>query len=213
MPLLSSTMLPLTKSPPAQADAGSSGTTASQARYSEQSSDDSLRQGCLDQHRLAQKYLYQRYFGRLLSIPMRYTGDRSDAVEVLNQAFLKIFDSMSTYQGTGPFAGWMARIVFHCSIDHVRRQAAYRRKIKLEDAQEAPIENEIVRQLEGEDLFLLIQALPTTARTVFSLHVVDGYKHAEIATMLGIGEGTSKWHLNDARRRLKMLLAKRPNLL
>ncbi len=181
--------------------------------YTERSTDDELRQGCLDNHRLAQKYLYQRYFGRLLSIPMRYTGDRSDAVEVLNQAFLKIFDAMATYQAIGSFAGWMARIVFHCSIDFVRRRTAYQKKVVLGEVAEAPIESEIVRNLEGEALYQLIQSLPPPARSVFSLYVVEGYKHAEIAAMLGIEEGTSKWHLNDARRRLKILLTQRPNLL
>ena len=181
--------------------------------YTERCSDDMLREGCLENHRLAQKYLYQRYYSRFLNIPMRYTGDRSDAVEVLNQAFLKIFDSISTYQATGSFAGWMARIVFHCSIDFVRRRTAYQKHIVLGEVTEAPIDNEIVRELEGEALYQLIQALPPPARSVFSLYVVDGYKHAEIAAMLGIEEGTSKWHLSDARRRLKILLAQRPNLL
>lgn len=181
--------------------------------YTARSTDDELRQGCLDHHRLAQKYLYQRYFGRLLAIPMRYTGDRADAVEVLNQAFLKIFDAMSSYQAIGSFAGWMARIVFHCSIDFVRRRTAYQKKVVLGEVTEVPIESEIVRDLESEALYQLIQLLPPAARSVFSLYVVDGYKHAEIAAMLGIEEGTSKWHLNDARRRLKILLIQHPNLL
>ena len=181
--------------------------------YTVRSTDDELRQGCLDNNRLAQKYLYQRYFGRLLPIPMRYTGDRDDAVEVLNQAFLKVFEALATYQATGSFAGWMARIVFHCSIDFVRRRTAYQKHVVLGEVTETPIDNEIVRDLESEDLYAMIQCLPSAARTVFSLYVVDGYKHAEIADMLGIEEGTSKWHLSDARRRLKILLTQRPNLL
>ena len=83
----------------------------------------------------------------------------------------------------------------------------------LGEVTEAPIESEIVRDLESEALYQLIQLLPPAARSVFSLYVVDGYKHAEIAAMLGIEEGTSKWHLNDARRRLKILLTQHPNLL
>ncbi len=182
-------------------------------RYTERSTDDELRQGCLDHQHLAQKYLYQRYFGRLLRIPMRYTGDRADAVEVLNHAFLKIFDAMASYQATGSFAGWMARIVFHCSIDFVRRRTAYQKHVVLGEVLQTPIDNDIVRDLESEALYELVQCLPAAARSVFSLYVVDGYKHAEIAEMLGIEEGTSKWHLSDARRRLKILLTQRPNLL
>jgi len=132
---------------------------------------------------------------------------------VLNHAFLKIFDAMASYQAIGSFAGWMARIVFHCSIDFVRRRTAYQKNMVLGEVLETPIDNEIVRDLESEALYALVQCLPAAARSVFSLYVVDGYKHAEIAKMLGIEEGTSKWHLSDARRRLKILLTQRPNLL
>jgi RNA polymerase sigma-70 factor (ECF subfamily) len=171
--------------------------------YYPTSTDENLRQGCLERHPLAQKYLYNRYFGRLLGIAMRYTSDRDEAIGVLNQAFLKIFTNMDQYSGMGSFDGWMAKVVLHTSIDHVRSQVTYRRSIYFHTEADGRVLNEGLEQLQTEDIFRLIQQLPPATRTVFSLYVVDGYKHSEIAEMLGIDEGTSKWHLFQARRLLQ----------
>lgn len=171
--------------------------------YHEKSTDQELLQGCRDQHPLAQKYLYQRYFGKLLGISMRYTSNRSEAIEVLNTAFLKIFDSILQYRESGTFGGWMSRIVFHASIDYIRSRSSYRKVMDYSTEADQPIYNEVVGRLEAEDLFKLIQQLPPATRSVFSLYVIEGYIHREIADMLGIDEGTSKWHLSQARRLLQ----------
>ncbi len=176
--------------------------------YSLSSPDEMLCQGCAQQHPLAQKYLYQRYFGRLLGIAMRYTTDREEAIGVLNQAFLKIFTNIRQYSGAGSLAGWMAKIVLHTAIDHVRSQAVYRRLVDFNSTAQGYAFNEALDHLQAEDLLRLIQRLPPASRTVFSLFVVEGYKHIEIAQMLGIDEGTSKWHLFQARRLLQEMVKK-----
>ncbi len=176
--------------------------------YHPTSPDERLIQGCLNQHPLAQKYLYQRYFGRLLGIAMRYTSDRDEAIGVLNQAFLKIFTNLNQYSGVGSFVGWMAKVVLHTAIDYVRSQVTYRRTIHFHTEADGHVLNEGLDQLQAEDILHLIQQLPPATRTVFSLYVVDGYKHSEIAAMLGIDEGTSKWHLFQARRLLQERLGR-----
>ncbi|MDX2134990.1 MAG: sigma-70 family RNA polymerase sigma factor [Saprospiraceae bacterium] len=176
--------------------------------YHLQSTDDELRAGCIQQHRLAQQYLYQRYFGQLLGTAWRYTQDREEAVEVTNAAFLKIFNSLEKYQDTGSFGGWMAKIVIHTAIDHVRHQAVYRRNMNATVEADLPVHNDSLSRLETEDLLRLIQQLPPASRSVFSLYVIDGYKHREIADLLGIDEGTSKWHLSTARKELQQLVKK-----
>lgn len=181
----------------------STGTT-----YNANSTDDVLRGGCIDNNRLAQQILYKRYFGKFMGLAMRYTGDRDEAVEVLNKAFLKIFNSMEQYRSEGAFGGWMARIVFHTAIDHVRIRNAYQKNLVFDlDTADQPICNDIIGQLEAEDLFRLVQNLPERARAVFSMYVLDGYKHHEIATILNIEEGTSKWYLAQARNELKNRIA------
>ena len=174
--------------------------------YHERSTDDELVHGCLEQHRLAQKYLYQRYFGRLFGTALRYTGSRAEAIEVLNTAFVKIFASLSSYRGAGALGAWMTRIVFHTAIDHVRREAAFYRDLRRDDEADLPVENTALNDLGVEELYALIQELPPGPRTVFSMYVIDGYKHHEIAAALGIDEGTSKWRLNQARRTLQRRL-------
>ncbi len=172
-------------------------------QYHVKSTDEELRQGCLEQHRLAQQYLYQRYFGRFLGIAMRYTNNREDATDVLNQAFLKIFNNLHQYQETGPFGGWMAKIVLHTAIDHARQMSTYRKVINFSIEADQSVESDISGQLDVEDLYRLIQKVTPASRTVFSLYVVEGYKHHEIADMLGITVGTSKWHLSNARMEMK----------
>ena len=178
-------------------------------RLNEHSSDDALRFGCCQGDALAQKYLYQRWFGKLLGVPMRYTSNREEAIEVLNTAFLKIFESIQNYRMTekGTFSGWMARIVFNTSIDFVRKKSNYQQKYDWNAEADLPIENEVLGKLAAEDIYQFIQQLPATTRSVFSLFALDGYKHSEIAEMLEITEGTSRWHVGQARKTLRTLVS------
>ena len=164
-------------------------------------------QGCIEGNRLAQKYLYQRYYGQYVVIPMRYLNNREDALGVLNQAFLKIFNSLEQFKGDGPLAAWMGKIVLHTTLDHVRSQKTYRQKIHFPtEPEEQPIRDEAMDNLLAEELLALIQKLPDTTRAVFSLYVIDGFKHREIAEQLSIEENTSKWYLSQARRQLQDML-------
>lgn len=175
-------------------------------KYSAKNTDNELVEGCLQGERLAQKVLYERYFGKMLGIAMRYTKHQEEAIEILNAAFLKVFTGLDSYQDNNNLAGWIAKIVFNCSIDHVRRHTKYRQVMSFEIEQEPPIFNDSINNLQAEDLFKLIQKLPAASRNVFCLYVVDGYKHKEIADMLSITVGTSKWHLANARKELQDLI-------
>ncbi len=175
-------------------------------QYSKTSTDRELIEGCKAQHRLAQKYLYQRYYGRMLGISMRYTHNESEAIDVLNRAFLKVFHSLDQYEDQGSLSGWIARIVFNTTIDYVRQQVKYRQVMDFTTVRDSSIEAEAIQQLYAEDLYRYIQQLPATTRTVFSLYVIDGYKHREIAEMLEINENTSKWHLAKGKQQLQKVL-------
>ncbi len=175
-------------------------------KYTSKSSEQDLILGCRKEHPLAQKYLYQKYFGKMLGISMRYTSNRDEAVEVLNTAFFKVFTCIHQFKEPGSFGGWVARIVFNCSIDHVRKQVSYKKAIDLNSEKETSINNDAIDNLATEDLYKAIQLLPPSSRTVFCLYVIDGYKHHEIGEKLGISEGTSKWHLSTARKQLQKIL-------
>ncbi|MCB0643093.1 MAG: RNA polymerase sigma factor [Phaeodactylibacter sp.] len=175
-------------------------------RYCPESTDLELINGCKEGDRLAQKYLYERYFGRVLGISMRYTGNKEEAVEVLNLAFLKVFENIGQFKSKGSLGGWIAKIVFNTSIDFVRSQVTYRKVMDFNTEQEVPIQNDALDNLAVEDIFQFIQQLPAANRTVFCMYVIDGYKHQEIAEQLEISEGTSKWYLSEARKQLRHLM-------
>lgn len=175
-------------------------------KYTLESTDDELISGCLQQHRLAQKYLYQKYYGKMLGIAMRFSSNRSEANDILNRGFLKVFTKLEKYEPTGSFSGWVAKIIWRTALDYIRSQAKYKNITDIETAYDLGMESSVIDDLIAEDLFKVIQELPPASRTVFSLYVVDGYKHHEIATLLNISEGTSKWHLSDAKKRLRKRL-------
>lgn len=174
--------------------------------YTPESQDELLLEGCLKENRLAQKYLYQRYAGVMLGICMRYAGSRDEAMEMLNAAFFRVFKSIHQFDGSGALKAWISKIVIHACIDWVRSQAAYRKRFVLGVTREAAINNGALEKLNEEDLLEKVQLLPPTSRLVFTLFVIEGYSHKEIAEVIDISVGTSKWHLSEARKRLKEML-------
>jgi RNA polymerase sigma factor (sigma-70 family) len=167
-----------------------------------------LIRGCLENNRNAQERLYKRFYPVMMPLCVRYVKDRNDALEVLNDAFLKVFKQLSTYDTSkAMLSTWMRRIVINTAIDHLRRQKTIRDREMFPDHIEEPgIDNEAISKMSGDELLRLIRQLPVTTRLVFNLYGIDGFSHREIAEMLGISEGTSRWHLSDARRQLKLII-------
>jgi RNA polymerase sigma-70 factor (ECF subfamily) len=175
------------------------------------SSEDDIQiiiQGCLKNDRKAQEELYKRFYPVMMAICLRYVRDRNDALEVLNDTFLKVYKQLSRYEpAKGVLYTWMRAILINTALDALRKQKAIRDREMLPDEAEEPgIDNVALSKLTGDELLATINRLPITSRLVFNLYVVDGYAHKEIASMMGIGEGTSRWHLNDARRQLKLII-------
>ena len=175
--------------------------------YTSNSTDDALLEGCRKHNRLAQKQLYRRYYPRVLGIAMRYTGQPSEANDVLNQSFLKVFNKIETYS-EGSLSGWIATIVTNTAIDFIRKNTRYKQVMDFEIVQDIRLEAETLEQLYVEDLLKEIQRLPADSRAVFSMYVIDGYKHREIAEVLDININTSKWHLAEAKKLLKKRIQK-----
>lgn len=134
---------------------------------------------------------------------MRYTGSRPEAEDVLNRAFLKIFQSIGEYSEQGSLFGWMATITLRTAIDFVRSQVKMRSVFRFGEPPETPHDDGMLAQLQAEDIYRLIQQLPPDQRAVFSMNVVEGYTHREIAELLGINENTSKWRLAEAKKQLR----------
>ncbi len=177
-------------------------------QFNAESTDEILIKGCLKKNRQAQKCLYMKYFSSMMKICYRYTTDENQAQEVLNDAFFKVFTSIEKYNATGPLEAWMAKIVFHTSIDHVRKNTVYKRTIELDELPEIQINEDAISNLGKDELMSLIENLAPSSRNVFMMYTIDGYQHKEIAELLSISIGTSKWHLANARKELQMMLKK-----
>ena len=163
---------------------------------------DELILRCKKQDVKAQGALYKRYSGILFSICLRYSPNKTEAEDNLQDAFLTIFKKIEQYKGKGSFEGWIKRITVNTVLQKYRKQRVY----NIED--EAQIEQEDDVTIDAETVpldFLLkiIQELPDRYRLVFTMYVMDDYSHKEIAKMLGISDGTSKSNLARARGILK----------
>lgn len=176
--------------------------------YHLKNTDEELLTGCRAGDRLAQRHLYERYFSKGMGICMRYSGSREEALEVLNLAFLKVFQNLDKYQPSGTLGSWIARIAFNTAMDHLRSQQTYRKVIHFPEVQERGFNDDAFPQLEAEYLYKMVQELTPAARSVFSLYVIDGYRHKEIGEMLGMDEATSRWHLAQARKSLQARITK-----
>jgi len=144
----------------------------------------------------------------MLGVCMRYASCRDEAVEMLNAGFYKVFQNIRQYEGRGALKGWIAKVVMYTCIDWVRSQATYRKRMDYDAERELPIDNLALQNLAVEDLLEKVQKLPAATRMVFSLYVLDGYTHKEIGRELGISDGTSKWHLSEAKKRLQKMIKK-----
>jgi RNA polymerase sigma-70 factor (ECF subfamily) len=144
----------------------------------------------------------------MMTLCTRYTKDRNDALEVLNDAFLKVFKRLESYDpAKSSLYTWMKKIVINTAIDFLRKMQAYHNmEVMLVDEENAGIENEALQKMNGEELFKMIRQLPAVTRLVFNMYIVDGFSHREIGSLLGISEGTSRWHVSEARRRLKIII-------
>jgi len=165
--------------------------------------------------RKAQYELYKDCFGYMMSISLRYQNDHQAAEDVVNRAYLKILKSLSSYDVSKPFKPWMARITVNENIDACRKSKKLRTVMNFDselvnaDSNLKNFEyNEAEENLQADQLREMITQLPETTKLVFNMYVVEGYKHQEIGEQLGLTTGTSKWHLNSARKRLKAMIIK-----
>jgi len=159
---------------------------------------------CRANDRSAQELLYKRYYGKMMAMCMRYTGNRDDAMEVLNAGFLKVFKSLDSYRSNGSFDGWVYRIIYNSVIDKLRSRMKEIKTVEVDnDMTISGIDSSSIQQLYVQDLMGLLNALPEATRVVFNMFAIEGYQHNEISERLNISEGTSKWHVNQARKLLK----------
>lgn len=163
-----------------------------------------LINGCIRNDRRAQELLYKQFYNAMATVCMRYTQNEHDAVEVLNNGFMKVFKNMHQFdkEKAGLYT-WIRKIMINTSIDFIRQNQKHLNKVEIGRATEPFTGSEALQKLDAEELLALIRKLPPSTQLVFNLYVVEGYTHKEIGVKMGISEGTSKWHLSEARRLLQ----------
>lgn len=141
-----------------------------------------------------------------MSICLRYTVSREEALDVLNEGFLKVFTKLGQYDAAKSLKGWIRRILINTAIDTYRQQHKHHYHTGLEGVQQEQGDPSVLDQLSYDEIITEIQQLTPAYRTVFNLYVLDGFTHEEIAALLGISIGTSKSNLFRARAHLQQRL-------
>ncbi len=175
-------------------------------------------QGCINAKRESQKAFYKMFYGFSMGICMRYCSFQEDAVEVINDGFLKIFRQLHAFAPKhesyeSSLKGWMKTIFIHTAIDHYRKNNKNRFSMELNDEQyvQADTDADAIDKMSYKQIIALVQQLSPGYRAVFNLYVIDGYKHEEIATRLNISVGASKSNLSKARLNIQKMLKESAN--
>ncbi len=172
--------------------------------------EEELVEACGRNDRRAQEAFYRRFFPHMWSMTMRYLQDEDKAMDVLNMGFLKVFTHLCKYEFKGSLEGWVRRIIYNTMVDFVRQNNRYVKFMVFEDHDTSVTESG-PSHLYEEDLLKEIEKLPKASKEVFNLFAIEGYSHQEIAERLNISEGTSKWHLSNARKILRSVLTQKEN--
>lgn len=172
-------------------------------------------EGCARNKRESQKAIYNSFYGYAMAICDRYTSSQHDAVEILNDGFLKIFKEIHNYKPLyadviNSFKGWLRKIMIYTAIDRYRKDQKHSLVTQLDNiVYHLPIVSEdAISKLSYDEIIRSIQELSPGYRSVLNLFIVEGYSHEEIANELGISVGTSKSNLSKARLQLHKILFK-----
>ncbi|MDX2285757.1 MAG: sigma-70 family RNA polymerase sigma factor [Bacteroidia bacterium] len=161
-----------------------------------------LVEGCQREDPKWQRLLYQQYYRLMFGVCLRYTDNRDDAQDILQEGFVKAFRNIRHFRSEGSFEGWLRRIMIHACIEHYRRKSRYF-MVDIEEARQVGFEADALAALSRDEILGLIRELPPGYRTVFNLYAVEGYSHQEISEMLNISVGTSKSQLARAKKVLQ----------
>jgi RNA polymerase sigma-70 factor (ECF subfamily) len=169
---------------------------------------DDIIKGCLQQDAASQEQLYRICYPVMIKLCTRYSNDKNDAGAIYNEAMLKVFKHFRQFRGQGDLAAWIRKIIVNTCVDFCRRQIKFVHQPPDETIVNDTItlDPEVYGRISCNEVMRLLAELPRTTALVFNLFAIEGYKHEEIGKLLDISAGTSKWHVNEARRILKSKL-------
>lgn len=170
--------------------------------------DKKLIKKCLKNDRRSQNELYKELFSYVMNICIRYKTNYDDAGTALNTIYLKVLKGLKEYDASKPLLPWVKTIAVRHLIDEYRSEKRHE-AVGLDDIPTSHLNGHGATSdnLRADDILKMLNHLPPITKNVFNLYAIDGYKHREIAEMLGMSEGNSKWHVNQARVQLQLLIS------
>lgn len=171
-----------------------------------------LIKGCRAKNPRSQRGLYEYFYGFGMNAALRYSKNRTEAQEILNNSFMKVFNNLDRYDLDYDFKAWFTKIITNSAIDYFRKFKKHQNTYATEFVPDSGVDETFSDMDQGTDMLPIIQQLPPAYRMVFNLYVMEEYKHHEIAEMLGISVGTSKSNLARSKDFLRKRIGNRENL-
>lgn len=165
-----------------------------------------LIEGCRKADRKYQKALYDRFSKKMMVVCLRYCKAKQEAEDILQEAFIKIFDNIKNFREESSLEYWIKRIVVNTALNSQRSKLYLYPMVDVSDINLSSDSSLSIAGFHYEDLLKMIQELPTGCQVIFNLYAIEGYKHHEIASMLNINEGTSKSQYARAKQLLQQML-------
>lgn len=163
-----------------------------------------LIESCRKGNRIGQKELYDRFARKMMGVCYRYVNDKETASDLLQDGFVKVFQSLESYSGIGSFEGWVRKIFVNTALEYLRKSDVLREATDLDNTAELiQPDSSVISAMTTNELMMLVQELPPGFRTVFNLFAIEGYSHKEIGDMLNITESTSRSQFTRARQMLQ----------
>ncbi len=164
--------------------------------------------GCIDGDRACQKVLYNYHSAKMLGVCMRYSKDRAEAEDMLQEGFLKVFQGINRFKNEGSFEGWIRRIMVFTAINMYKHRSRKFQEDLDKEHFDAPFDAEIIDKISAKEILVFVQQMPDGYRVVFNLYAIEGYTHKQISDVLGIAIGTSKSQYSRARQWMQQVLSK-----
>ncbi|MBX2846207.1 MAG: sigma-70 family RNA polymerase sigma factor [Saprospiraceae bacterium] len=142
----------------------------------------------------------------MLNLGRRFTRDEDKLVEWINNGFLKVFKKIHTVNNPEALPGWIRSVVYRSILDGIRSEKRYLTHVIVDSDYKLNGTYDLASGYDYEVLLKHVELLPDSSKKVFKLFVLEGFSHKDISERIGISEGTSKWHLNNARKKLKEIL-------
>jgi RNA polymerase sigma-70 factor (ECF subfamily) len=152
-----------------------------------------------------QELLYKQFYGYAMGVSLRYSLNRDDALEVVNDAFIKVFNAIGNFDSEKPFKAWLRTIIVNTAIDRRRKDLKFQLNVDLDYAAPA-INANAIESLDAQDILKMMKELPPVQLSIFNLYEIDGYSHDEIAGLLAIPVSSSRVYLSRAKEKLRSML-------